>query len=635
MVDKFNERISPIHEHIKKIKLSTCKLYPQQETAAFDIIQYYLEGERYVFLEAYTQSGKTGVTNCLINFLNYYEDYKTKLGIEHIYYIIGDNQLIIKSQTMISYLEKCFNMNFFFGGENYNGNTIHFLKNSDMKNIINGKTPILSDTKNNLFIIDESHYATQKKTNIVNKFLKMMGVNFMKCDETMNATNSYILSVSATPWKELANDIYHRKPVVCLQVTDDYKGFKDFDENGQIELLEDKTILKDRGECHRFFSEEVYDYLVELKRKTNRKHYCIVRSVGNGNIEIDRDCTGNKYHIIYVVQKGNQPINYKEMYDKIESICINETEEKNKFLLIVIKGAFRMGNVIEPKSKDYCGVCFDYSDSKDNVETTEQSLLGRFSGYINERMKDAWKNTKFYISKKHYEMIKNRYEEEMNYKRMTPYTKKISKDVYGQGYETFKGYRPNIDLLKKNKPIFFEITSFFNENPKWYELLSKKPTQVNDYTYERNGKIEIKNGVLDDIVTEIINFFPEIPNKYITGYVDENGKKTFNGGNRRVPTFNDNLRLIDAIDNGKRNGQLNNPDNYGCIVKKATIIMDANCNGKFDKQILQIQETIIDKYGTVDDIVTNVKEIETYKTVEPSFDFNLPINNNIIEVLAS
>ena len=70
MVDKFNERISPIHEHIKKIKLNTCKLYPQQETAAFDIIQHYLEGNRYVFLEAYTQSGKTGVTNCLINFFS-------------------------------------------------------------------------------------------------------------------------------------------------------------------------------------------------------------------------------------------------------------------------------------------------------------------------------------------------------------------------------------------------------------------------------------------------------------------------------------------------------------------------------------------------------------------------------------
>ena len=638
MMDKINEKVSKIHEHLKKNKIKS-DLHSEQETAAFDIIQYFLEGKRYVFLNAYVQSGKTGVFNCLVNYLSFYEEYKMKMGIEHIYYIIGDNQTEIKRQTINSYFKNCFNMNFFFGGEDYVGNTISFLKNSDMKNIINGKKKIPS-TCNNLFVIDESHYATKKKTNIVNKFLKTLGINYMKNDASMHENNSYILSVSATPWKELANDIYRTKPVVKLLVNEElYKGFKDFDENNQIITLHDKTILKDRGECHRFFSEEVYNHLVELKRETNRKHYCIVRSVGNGNVEIDRDCTGNKYHIIYVVQKGNQPINYEEMYNKIESICINETEEKNKFLLIVIKGAFRMGNVIEPKSKDYCGVCFDYSDSKDNVETTEQSLLGRYSGYTSKRLKDAWKNTKFYISKKHYEMIKSRYEDEDSY-YATPYSKTIQTEAYGEdyienkGYE-FLGYKPNQQILEKNGIKKYDITDYFNSNIKWKNLLTNNLTEINEYTYLKNGKIQLKTGILDNIITDIINFFPEIPNKYITGYIDENGKKTLNGGNRRVPTFNDVFVEMNAIDNGKRNGSLRKIENYGCIVRKATIIMDANDNGLFDKQVLQIQETIIDKYGTIPIIVNTVKEFETYKTVEQTFDFNLPINNTKIEVLAS
>ena len=92
---------------------------------------------------------------------------------------------------------------------------------------------------------------------------------------------------------------------------------------------------------------------------------------------------------------------------------------------------------------------------------------------------------------------------------------------------------------------------------------------------------------------------------------------------------------MNAVDNGKRNGSLRKIENYGNIVRKATIIMDANDNGLFDKQVLQIQETIIDKYGTIPIIVNTVKEFETYKTVEQTFDFNLPINNTKIEVLAS
>jgi len=578
-----------------KIKEVEKELFPQQYDCAKEIVSNYLFGKRYGFLKAKTQSGKTGVFCAVVNILNFYATIKKSLNIDIIYYITGDNQ-DIKPQAEKDYLMSCIQTLF-----KYNI-TVKFLKNSDMKKVF-------YSLKNCLIVIDESHYGTMKPTNIVNKFLKKGGINYMKNDDNMEKNNAYILSVSATPWKELANDKYHTKFIAELETTEDYKGFEEFNENKQIYTLYNKSILKDDTLCYNYFTDEVYNYLKELEEKTKRKHFVIVRNLGN--FELTKENTGNKYHIITVKGKNNQKVDYTEMYDAIEDICIEKEEYPNKYLLIEIKGTFRMGKRFRNKAKDYCGVCVDYSDNIKNVETTEQGLLGRFSGYINgkKRIKDAWKNTRFYMSKIHYDMIKQ-YIDRSDY--LTPYDyeneeggkhfRRIRK-VWGVG----DSYGVNSELLSLNEPLEFNVTEYFKDKQDLLDKLLK---------YE----VKLKRGELYNLVQDIIKSVDEIPNKYFS-YI--------NCGCRRVPSKNSKFAEINYADGGANWEGLRNPDNYLKNVKKTTLIMSDKNN-----IILKIQESIIDKYTPVDNLVNGVKEIETYTTIEPTFDFDLTINKEKIEVVA-
>lgn len=551
------------------MKKEVKELFPNQKEVSKKIIDIFTNKKRncrYVILNAPTQSGKTGCIMSLINDIDESNSLRKKLGVETIYYITGDNQQI-KEQTIDDFRDYCTQYIF-------NESNVFFFKNSDLGKI---KSPKF---KNCLIFLDESHYGTSKEKNRVPKFLKDGGINYMKNDTSIEKNNIYISSVSATAYDEILNDYEKTKKIVTFSVGESYRGIKEFYNNNQLKLIDDSSILKYEILLRNLLVDEVLPHLDDIEKKRKKKKFVIMR--GNNKINY-KELLGDKYKVFYMDSKKDT-LTEEQMYLKIQDYCIDKTEDADKYLLFVIKGKFRMGKRFRDKCKDYCGCVIDFSEGK-KISTTEQGLLGRFCGYVgnDKRTKTDWKDIWFYVSEKHTQPLIDYY---VNGNLATPYHSDYSYTksdavVYGIGDKV----KPNTELLKSNEIKSYDVTKYIDEDIK--ERLI-------------NHKVEFKKGELKKIVTDIVSKCPQIDNKYLD-YID--------GGHRRVPNSEGDFKGITQIDGGKNRQFLTNIKNYGKGVWKPTLITYSK-----DKIILEIQETIIDKYEKITNQLGKLKEIYTYST---------------------
>ena len=89
----------------------------------------------------------------------------------------------------------------------------------------------------------------------------------------------------------------------------------------------------------------------------------------------------NDLYDIHIVEcKNNKKIDIESVENKIFSYSngLYDDTRNDKYLLVIIKGSYRMGVSITPKIKRLIGGIYDVSN---NVVTTEQGLLGRVCGY--------------------------------------------------------------------------------------------------------------------------------------------------------------------------------------------------------------------------------------------------------------
>ena len=554
----------------KKIKK---ELYPNQKDASKEIISHLTNKKekcRYVILNAPTQSGKTGCIMSLINDIDESNSLRKKLGVETIYYITGDNQGI-KQQTIDDFRDYCTQYIF-------NESNVFFFKNSDLGKI---KSPKF---KNCLIFLDESHYGTSKEKNRVPKFLKDGGINYMKNDTSMEKNNIYISSVSATPYPEILNDYEKTKKIVTFSVGESYRGIKEFYNNNQLKIIDDSSILKYEILLRNLLVDEVLPHLDDIEKKRKKKKFVIMR--GNNKINY-KELLGDKYKVFYMDSKKDT-LTEEQMYLKIQDYCIDKTEDADKYLLFVIKGKFRMGKRFRDKCKDYCGCVIDFSEGE-NISTTEQGLLGRFCGYVgnDKRTKTDWKDIWFYVSEKHTQPLIDYY---LDDKLPTPYHSKNSYTksdtvVWGRGDKV----KPNTELLKSNGVKSYDVTKYIDDDIK--ERLI-------------NYEVEFKPSELKKIVSDIVTKCPKIDNKYLN-YLD--------GGHRRLPNSKGDFKGITQIDGGKHRPFLTDIKNYGKGVWKPTLITYSE-DKIIDKIILEIQETIIDKYEKITNQLGKLKEIHTYST---------------------
>jgi hypothetical protein len=220
--------------------------------------------------------------------------------------------------------------------------------------------------RNTLFIWEEAHYA-QDKTNRPHKFFKNLCITADgEISNLEGDRNNYVLTVSATPFSEISNIWHHgqRKRVVRLEPAEGYKGPRHFLEAGAIRQFDP-----------RLSPAEVVAQAIREAPLTAAAKYAIVRvrdSKATDNMSACiRVATEHGWaHRVYDSEtKHHQPDSMQSM----DELAI--TPQQNT--VIFIRGMCRMGKRV-PKEH----ISFVIETSKDSkTDVVLQGLMGRMFGF--------------------------------------------------------------------------------------------------------------------------------------------------------------------------------------------------------------------------------------------------------------
>ncbi len=197
-----------------------------------------------------------------------------------------------------------------------------------------------------LFIWEESHYA-QSQNQGVDKFLSLVGI-----DATGGcSSDDYALSVSATPFSELADihNLGQSKILVRLTPGEGYVGVKTLDETNRI----------------RPYTEDI---LPEILDAHDELGYIIMRAPEKMAERVEGEFEAKGWLIMRC-----------DMEHKIDLNAVLATAPTQK-TVIFIKGMLRMGKVLI-KTHILCVI-----ETGSKTDTILQGLLGRCCGYYTEHI---------------------------------------------------------------------------------------------------------------------------------------------------------------------------------------------------------------------------------------------------------
>jgi hypothetical protein len=212
-------------------------------------------------------------------------------------------------------------------------------------------------TENIAAIWEESHHASSKG-NRPHKFLQKLGIT---ADGRVLARRNVMLSVSATPFSEMADCIHYTQPKqrVLFRPPASYNSIAKMLEQGRIRGF--KTM--EQG------LEQAFYHLVSKSKEVGHRFYMIVRGNAKNRDMIQR--IARKYQVAYrrydSSETGRQGRStWKQMqYEPAENTCIN------------IEQLCRMGENV--KKQHVC--CMLETCAKSATDTIVQGLLGRACGY--------------------------------------------------------------------------------------------------------------------------------------------------------------------------------------------------------------------------------------------------------------
>jgi hypothetical protein len=328
-----------------------------QVAAATEIVSKFMDASnryRYGLLYALCQSGKTGTFHAVAKMLL---DHGV---IERVYLLCGSSEVVLRAQANED-------------AETYNPEAI----TAGKFNIIfhqDFKKHAINRNKS-LIILDESHMDQDANQKLC-EFALASGFDFWGTTPRMVEEDTYILSVSATPYSELS-DIYHKKTpnkfVVELVPGPTYRGVDYYLHNDLVhptynvakEWVRFKTMVLSKGNKW------------NLVRCTNAKgsalQTAIVRGAAAAGIRV----------LFYTEAAKDVAITWKER--KAGQPCLQGLDATGKPVsvaptqptIIILKGKLRAGKVVP---KEHVG--FVWEDSKNpQTDTIVQGLLGRMCGY--------------------------------------------------------------------------------------------------------------------------------------------------------------------------------------------------------------------------------------------------------------
>jgi hypothetical protein len=304
---------------------------PQQVKCAKAIVStFHRKEEMYVLLRAQMQSGKTGAFHKVARMM------LNRRIVERVYVISGSNETILYEQAKADAI----------------------VYNPDMAEKISvifrqdfAKTTMALERT--LIIVEESH-LDQNQGQQMDKFLARHGLSLNGTTESMRTADTFILSVSATPFSEqsgITHGLSVGKTIEDLEPGADYRGVRMFQD----------------ARC-------VHPTFDLLKQKQNFI-----------NIILEQ---GNKWNLVRCSQKKMLEIRSLAMTSGIE--CKLFTQEKKEIVIeddletapvrptiVFLKGLLRCGKVV-PKA--HIGLVWEDSVGV-RADTVLQSLLGRMCGY--------------------------------------------------------------------------------------------------------------------------------------------------------------------------------------------------------------------------------------------------------------
>jgi hypothetical protein len=355
--NKSSFKINKKDEEKKEMNISE-----QQIKAATEIVEEFEQRRRWIILTAQMQSGKTTTYYLTATVM------LMKRLVDKVIIFSGNNENELKNQInedknkLIDYLICNPTSLATFGNDMNIYELTHYIRENlivlwggnDMKKYEGHRS-----TDRVLYIWDESH-AAQDKINMPAKFLKDVGINACGYQDNLEENDSYMLSVSATPFSEISNNKHEEqtKSIINLEVDDNlYHGIK--------KMIEKRLIKSYRYED---WNEHLTSTLNHHKRQEPK--YALIRLRENRTISTDE--------LVRIITDAGWT--YKTFDSSKESDVKKMTELKKqpkKHTVIIMKGKCRMGKVVP---KEFIAFCMETS-KKSNTDVILQGLLGRMCGY--------------------------------------------------------------------------------------------------------------------------------------------------------------------------------------------------------------------------------------------------------------
>ncbi len=323
--------------------------YPQQITAAENIRRAFGSRLRYAILLARCQAGKTGAYQELIRIMLENGD------IQRAYIVCGSSEILLRKQA-IEDTKKA-------NGAAYKAGTIKVIFHNDFK------TTDL-DITNALIVVDESHMV-QTQGQGLDAFLSRHGITMDGNPQILNEQNTFVLSVDATPYSELAalkhKETPFEKHIEELVPGNGYYGLEHYWGNGLLRSTFNiaQNLTK--------FTNLVKS--VSGKWILMRLHTCKATLATENKLK--ELCHKNSWNLLnYTSEEREVAITRNEQKNLgADTPCLEDAPDLTT--IVILKGTLRAGKVVPKK---HIGFVWEGANNS-KTDALVQGLPGRMCGY--------------------------------------------------------------------------------------------------------------------------------------------------------------------------------------------------------------------------------------------------------------
>ena len=324
----------------------------QQSNASNNIYNSYIaRNVRYAILMSKCQSGKTGAYHALISLM-------LRMGsIDRAYVLCGSHETDLRDQAIEDAKD-------YHDIAMYETKTVQVLFRQDFD-------AAHMDIRRALIVVDESH-LDQGKGQKLDRFLGRHGITMDGNPTNLVTNNTYILSVDATPYSELAalehKETPYIKHVEELLPGDGYIGIDHYNYTGRLNPTFDLTTADGARRFGALIRGLGNKYAL-MRLSAAYKTRLNAQEVSARNI-----CRANGYRVLEFTA-GRTEINITRPTEPTDLPCLEDAPTRPT--IVIIRGRLRAGKVVPKKH-----IGFVWEGAKTSkTDALVQGLPGRMCGY--------------------------------------------------------------------------------------------------------------------------------------------------------------------------------------------------------------------------------------------------------------